>query len=326
MRFAIMAGMAAGELRRTRPVASARHPLSKVPEVTVYFWITKVLTTGMGEATSDYLVHHFNREIAVVFGFTAFVAAMALQFFVRRYVTWIYWLAVAMVAVFGTMAADVLHVGLHVPYWASSVFYAVVLALIFVAWRRSEGTLSIHSIYTRRRETFYWATVLATFALGTAAGDWTARTVGLGYFGSGVMFLVVITIPAVAHWRFGMNAIAAFWFAYIVTRPLGASFADWLAWPHSASGLGLGHGAVSLYSTVIIAGLVAYMSVTGKDIAVRRVASGQLAEPAADRQPDALDRSSQAGRHRRTEMPLREVRADRGGGPRVPEPADDQAW
>jgi len=326
MRFAIMAGMAAGELRRTRPVASARHPLSKVPEVTVYFWITKVLTTGMGEATSDYLVHHFNREIAVVFGFTAFVAAMALQFFVRRYVTWIYWLAVAMVAVFGTMAADVLHVGLHVPYWASSVFYAVVLALIFVAWRRSEGTLSIHSIYTRRRETFYWATVLATFALGTAAGDWTARTVGLGYFGSGVMFLVVITIPAVAHWRFGMNAIAAFWFAYIVTRPLGASFADWLAWPHSASGLGLGHGAVSLYSTVIIAGLVAYMSVTGKDIAVRRVASGQLAEPAADRQPDALDRSSQAGRHRRTKMPLREVRADRGGGPRVPEPADDQAW
>jgi len=326
MRFAIMAGMAAGELRRTRPVASARHPLSKVPEVTVYFWITKVLTTGMGEATSDYLVHHFNREIAVVFGFTAFVAAMALQFFVRRYVTWIYWLAVAMVAVFGTMAADVLHVGLHVPYWASSVFYAVVLALIFVAWRRSEGTLSIHSIYTRRRETFYWATVLATFALGTAAGDWTARTVGLGYFGSGVMFLVVITIPAVAHWRFGMNAIAAFWFAYIVTRPLGASFADWLAWPHSASGLGLGHGAVSLYSTVIIGGLVAYMSVTGKDIAVRRVASGQLAEPAADRQPDALDRSSRAGRHRRTEMPLREVRADRGGGPRVPEPADDQAW
>ncbi len=321
-----MAGMAAGELRRTRPVASARHPLSKVPEVTVYFWITKVLTTGMGEATSDYLVHHFNREIAVVFGFTAFVAAMALQFFVRRYVTWIYWLAVAMVAVFGTMAADVLHVGLHVPYWASSVFYAVVLALIFVAWRRSEGTLSIHSIYTRRRETFYWATVLATFALGTAAGDWTARTVGLGYFGSGVMFLVVITIPAVAHWRFGMNAIAAFWFAYIVTRPLGASFADWLAWPHSASGLGLGHGAVSLYSTVIIGGLVAYMSVTGKDIAVRRVASGQLAEPAADRQPDALDRSSRAGRHRRTEMPLREVRADRGGGPRVPEPADDQAW
>jgi len=326
MRFAIMAGMAAGELRRTRPVASARHPLSKVPEVTVYFWITKVLTTGMGEATSDYLVHHFNREIAVVFGFTAFVAAMALQFFVRRYVTWIYWLAVAMVAVFGTMAADVLHVGLHVPYWASSVFYAVVLALIFVAWRRSEGTLSIHSIYTRRRETFYWATVLATFALGTAAGDWTARTVGLGYFGSGVMFLVVITIPAVAHWRFGMNAIAAFWFAYIVTRPLGASFADWLAWPHSASGLGLGHGAVSLYSTVIIGGLVAYMSVTGKDIAVRRAASGQLAEPAADRQPDALDRSSQAGRHRRTKMPLREVRADRGGGPRVPEPADDQAW
>ena len=273
-----MAGMAAGELPRSRPVAPprprrtvvpSRHPLSKVPEVTVYFWITKVLTTGMGEATSDYLVHRFNPEIAVVVGFTAFAAAMALQFLVRQYVTWIYWLAVVMVAVFGTMAADVLHVGLHVPYWASTVFYAIVLAVIFVAWRRSEGTLSIHSIYTRRRETFYWATVLATFALGTAAGDWTARTVGLGYFGSGVMFLVVIAIPAVGYWRFGMNAIAAFWFAYIVTRPLGASFADWLAWPPSVGGLGLGHGAVSVYSTIAIAGLVAYMTVTGRDVAVR---------------------------------------------------------
>jgi uncharacterized membrane-anchored protein len=250
-------------------VAPQRHPLTKVPEVTAYFWITKVLTTGMGEATSDYLVHRFNPEIAVVTGFTAFVAAMALQFSVRRYNSWVYWLAVVMVAVFGTMAADVLHVGLGIPYAASTAFYSVVLAVIFVLWYRSEGTLSIHSIYTRRREVFYWATVLATFALGTAAGDLTAKVVGLGYLGSGVMFAVVIAIPYVGYRWFGLNPIVGFWFAYIVTRPLGASFADWLAWPPSVGGLGFGHGMVSLVSTFIIIGFVGYMAATGKDVMVR---------------------------------------------------------
>jgi uncharacterized membrane-anchored protein len=294
-----MAGMAAGELPRVRRVAPARNPLAKVPEVTVYFWVTKVLTTGMGEATSDYLVHRFNPEIAVLLGFVAFAAAMALQFAVRRYVTWIYWLAVVMVAVFGTMAADVLHVGLGIPYWASTVFYAVVLAFVFVVWFISEGTLSIHSICTRRREMFYWTTVLATFALGTAAGDWTAKSVGLGYLGSGVMFGVVIALPALGYWRFGLNSIVAFWFAYIVTRPLGASFADWLAFPRIVGGLGLGHGAVSGYSTIIIVGLVAYMAVTGCDVAVRGAASGQEERSAADLRPEVRDRASQAGRHRR---------------------------
>jgi uncharacterized membrane-anchored protein len=250
-------------------MAPQRHPLTKVPEVTAYFWITKVLTTGMGEATSDYLVHRFNPEIAVVAGFTAFVAAMVLQFSVRRYNSWVYWLAVVMVAVFGTMAADVLHVGLGIPYAVSTAFYAVVLAVIFVLWYRFEGTLSIHSIYTRRREVFYWATVLATFALGTAAGDLTAKVVGLGYLGSGVMFAVVIAIPYVGYRWFGLNPIVGFWFAYIVTRPLGASFADWLAWPPSVGGLGLGHGMVSLVSTIIIIGLVGYMAATGKDVMVR---------------------------------------------------------
>src|SRR6478609_4465213 len=165
--------------------------------------------------------------------------------------------------------ADVLHVGLGIPDAVSTAFYSVVLAMIFVLWYRSEGTLSIHSIYTRRRELFYWATVLATFALGTAAGDLTAKVVGLGYLGSGVMFAVVIAIPYVGYRWFGLNPIVAFWFAYIVTRPLGASFADWLAWPPSAGGLGLGHGMVSLVSTVIIIGLVGYMAATRKDVMVR---------------------------------------------------------
>ena len=281
--------MSTGELRASRWVAPRRHPLTKVPEVTAYFWITKVLTTGMGEATSDYLVHRFNPEIAVVMGFTAFVVAMVLQFWVRRYNSWIYWLAVVMVAVFGTMAADVLHVGLGIPYAVFTAFYAVVLAVIFVLWYRSERTLSIHSIYTRRREVFYWATVLATFALGTAAGDFTARVVGLGYLGSGVMFAVVIAIPYVGYRWFGLNAIVAFWFAYIVTRPLGASFADWLAWPPSVGGLGLGHGVVSLVSTLIIIGLVGYMAVSHKDVMVR-VGPGQPSRQSAGSRHPARSR------------------------------------
>jgi uncharacterized membrane-anchored protein len=291
--------MSAGELPRRRSVSAARHPLTKVPEVNACFWITKVLTTGMGEATSDYLVHRISPYPAVAVGLLAFAAAMVLQFTARRYVSWIYWLAVVMVAVFGTMAADVLHVGLGIPYIASTAFYAVVLAGIFAAWRRSEGTLSIHSIYTPRREMFYWATVLATFALGTAAGDWTARTIGLGYFGSGVLFALVIAIPAVAYWRLGMNAIAAFWFAYIVTRPLGASFADWLAWPPAFGGLGVGHGAVSVYATILIAAMVGYMMVAGGDVAVGRSGTSPMTGSAAGRRPGLAYRPSHVGRHRR---------------------------
>ncbi|HEY2551744.1 MAG TPA: hypothetical protein VGI64_14335 [Streptosporangiaceae bacterium] len=272
--------MTAAQSPHRGEVPLPRHPLTKVPEITAWFWIAKVLTTGMGEATSDFLVHDISPVVAVIAGFTAFVIAMALQFAARRYVTWLYWFAVSMVAVFGTMAADVLHVGLHIPYVISTAFYAVVLTIIFVLWYRSEGTLSIHSIYTRRREAFYWATVLATFALGTAAGDLTATTVGLGYLGSGIMFLIVIAVPAVAYRWLGLNAIAAFWFAYVVTRPLGASFADWLAWPPSR-GLGYGHGTVSLLSSLIIVILVGYLAATGKDVPgrVTRPAGGRHRSP-----------------------------------------------
>jgi uncharacterized membrane-anchored protein len=239
---------------------------SKVPEVTAYFWIVKALTTGMGESTSDFLVHRLVPEIAVVLGAIAFAIALWVQFSTDRYVAWKYWLAVAMVGVFGTMAADVLHVGLGVPYIASTVFYAVVLAVVFRTWYLSEGTLSIHSIYTPRREIFYWAAVLATFALGTAAGDLTAVTFGLGFFASGLLFAAVIAIPALGYFRFGMNSILAFWFAYVVTRPLGASFADWMAVSPERGGLALGTGPVSLALAALIAGFVAYLSVTRKDV------------------------------------------------------------
>jgi uncharacterized membrane-anchored protein len=258
-----------GRMRAHRFRSGRSHGYSKVPEVTAFFWIVKALTTGMGESTSDFLVHHLVPEIAVVLGGIAFAIALYLQFSVDRYVPWRYWLAVAMVGVFGTMAADVLHVGLGVPYIASTVFYAVVLAVVFRTWYLSEGTLSIHSITTERREIFYWAAVLATFALGTAAGDLTAVTFGLGYFASGLLFAAVIAVPAIGYWRFGMNSILAFWFAYVVTRPLGASFADWLAVSSARGGLAIGTGLVSFVLAAMIAGFVAYLTVTRRDTPVR---------------------------------------------------------
>jgi uncharacterized membrane-anchored protein len=242
-----------------------QHAYSKVPQVTAVFWVIKALTTGMGESTSDFLVHKLVPEVAVVLGGIAFVVALYLQFSTDRYVPWRYWLAVAMVGVFGTMCADVLHVGLGIPYIASTIFYAIVLAVVFRTWYRTEGTLSIHSITTERREIFYWAAVLATFALGTAAGDLTAVTFGLGYFGSGLMFAAIIAIPAVGYFRFGMNSILAFWFAYVVTRPLGASFADWLAVSSARRGLGIGTGLVSLVLAATIATLVAYLTLSHRD-------------------------------------------------------------
>jgi uncharacterized membrane-anchored protein len=253
-----------------KPLSANKHQtqtmFNKVPEITVYFWITKVLTTGMGEVFSDYLVRQLNPVIAVALALIGLVSSLALQFSVRRYVAWIYWLNVIMVSIFGTMAADILHVGLGIPYLVSTTFFVVALATIFLIWYASEKTLSIHSIYTRHREAFYWVTVLTTFALGTATGDMTATTMHLGYFSSGVMFAVLIAIPALAYRLFNLNEIFAFWFAYIITRPLGASFADWMGVSHARGGLGLGTGPVSLVLTIIILGLVGYLTFTRKDI------------------------------------------------------------
>ncbi len=247
----------------------ASHGASKVPEVTVYFWIVKLLSTAMGESTSDFLVFHINPYVAVIFGCVGLVVSLILQFSVRRYIPWVYWLAVVMVAVFGTMAADVTHVVLGVPYVISTTVFASALAIIFIAWYRTEKTLSIHSIYTRRREMFYWATVMATFALGTAAGDMTASTLGLGYFPSFVLFAILFAVPAVAHRFFGLNAIVAFWFAYVITRPLGASFADWMGKPF-LGGLGLGDAKVALVLTILIIICVGYLTLSRVDVADSR--------------------------------------------------------
>jgi uncharacterized membrane-anchored protein len=238
----------------------------RVPEITAYFWAIKALSTAMGESTSDYLVHAMDPVAAVLLGFVGFLAALALQFSMRRYVAWTYWLAVVMVGVFGTMAADVLHVGFGVPYPVSSVFYGIVLAAVFVSWQRTEKTLSIHTVDTPRREAFYWAAVVATFAMGTAVGDLTATTFGLGYLASGLLFAAVIALPAVGYWRYGWNPVFSFWFAYVATRPLGASFADWLGKPQDVGGLGIGDGTVALALGTVIFVLVAYLAVTRRDV------------------------------------------------------------
>jgi uncharacterized membrane-anchored protein len=254
----------------TRSIHQVRRALRKVPEVTVYFWIVKVLTTAMGETTSDFLVHHINPYVAVAVGGFGLAAALLLQFAVRHYVAWVYWLAVVMVAIFGTMVADVMHVVLGIPYFVSTIFFAVVLTLVFASWYASEKTLSIHSIDNPRREVFYWTTVMTTFALGTAAGDMTASTLGLGYFLSGVVFAALIAVPAVAWYRFGLNPIVTFWFAYILTRPLGASFSDWMGKPPSWSGLGWGTGPVSVGLAILIIGFVGFLQHTRIDFSVER--------------------------------------------------------
>lgn len=248
-----------------KPLDSARRILRKVPEVTIYFWIIKLLTTAMGETSSDYLVRQIDPMLAVAIGGIGLLIALLLQLSVRRYIPGIYWLAVVMVAIFGTMAADVLHVGFGIPYLVSTIFFACALCVIFIGWYVSEKTLSIHSITTRRRELFYWATVITTFALGTAAGDMTATTLGLGYFASGILFAVIFALPALLYWFLGLNEIMAFWIAYIVTRPLGASFADWIGKPLNAGGLGSGTGQVSLFLTLLICAFVGYLSVTHRD-------------------------------------------------------------
>jgi uncharacterized membrane-anchored protein len=251
----------ASALRRlfAEPVAA------KVPEVVVLFWLVKVLTTAGGEATSDYLKIYGNFvgggvEVGL------FLVGLGLQFGTRRYGAFAYWFLAYAIAIFGTGVADFLHLDVGIPYAGTTLLWAVVLAAIFWTWHHNEGTLSIHSITTQRRECYYWAAVFATFALGTALGDYTAIALNLGYLSSGILFGVVIVIPALAWWKLGLNPIAAFWMAYVVTRPLGASFADYISKPRNGSGIGFGDGPTALALTVAVAALVLYLLIARTDI------------------------------------------------------------
>jgi uncharacterized membrane-anchored protein len=238
----------------------------RVPRITAYFWVIKGLSTALGESTSDYLVHAINPVIAVLLGFAGFLAALSLQFSRGRYVAWSYWLAVVMVGVFGTMAADVMHVVVGLPYVASSVLYAALLAAVFIAWWRTESSLSIHAIATARREAFYWAAVVATFAMGTALGDMTAYTLHLGYFRSLALYAALMAVPATGYLWLRWNGVFAFWFAYVITRPLGASFADGFGKPRSFGGLGFGDGHVSAVLAAAIVVLVAVLAASRVDV------------------------------------------------------------
>ena len=244
-------------------ISVRRSMASKVPVVTASFWALKILTTGMGEAASDALVRA-GGAVAVAGTAVALVAAFVAQFRASRYVPWIYWLAVAMVGVFGTMAADIPHF-LGISLWVTSAVYLLAVLAIFLVWYRLEGTLSFSGITGGRREAFYWAAVVATFALGTAVGDLTADTWGLGNLVSGIMFAVLIVLPVFAHRWLGLSGVAAFWISYVLTRPLGASFADWMGSPSFRGGLGIEMALVAVGWALAIAAVAAYLVLAGRN-------------------------------------------------------------
>jgi len=241
--------------------------LNKVPEITLYFWVIKVLCTTVGETASDYLSDNVGLGLTKTTFLTgaALIVALVFQFRVSRYVPYIYWLGIVLISVVGTQITDNLSDNYGVSLVVTTVTFSIVLAAVFAVWWGFERTLSIHTIYTTRREAFYWLAVLFTFALGTAAGDLTAERLNLGYLVSVLLFAGLIAAVAVAHYRFALNAVLAFWIAYILTRPLGASIGDYLSQPRSDGGLGLGTTITSAIFLAAIAAVVAYLSLTRMD-------------------------------------------------------------
>lgn len=241
--------------------------LNKVPEVTVFFWVIKILATTVGETAADYL------NDTLGFGLTGttlvvgvlFLAVLAGQFRARRYVPPLHWSTVVLISVVGTLVADNLTDNFGVPLEVSTALFSLALALTFAAWYASEKTLSIHSIVTRRREAFYWTAILFTFALGTAAGDLVAERLGVGYWLSAALFALLIAAVAVSHLVFKANAVLTFWIAYVLTRPLGASLGDGFSQNRADGGLGLGTTVTSLIFLGTILALVTYLAVTRRD-------------------------------------------------------------
>ena len=244
----------------------AKRVLSKVPEVTVYFWIIKVLCTTVGETFADFLNVNLGLGLTVttyVMG-AALALALVVQFRLERYVPGVYWLAVVLISIVGTLITDNLTDNLGMPLWASTVVFSIALAITFSAWYASEKTLSIHTIYTRKREAFYWLAILFTFALGTAAGDLLSEGYGLGYWKSGIVFALVIGVVAFAYYR-KANAVLTFWIAYIMTRPLGASLGDLASQKHANGGLALGTVWTSAIFLTTILVLVVFLTLTSTD-------------------------------------------------------------
>ena len=246
-------------------IATASDPstpiYNRVPKVTVDFWLVKLMAVTVGETAADYL----NQNLGLGLSMTSWlmsgflIAALIFQFAQRKYVPWIYWLVVVFVSIVGTLITDNLVDNLGVSLETTTVAFSIALIATFALWYAFERTLSIHTIYTMRREAFYWLAILLTFALGTAAGDLAAESLGLGYLQAGLMYGAVICAVAIAYYGFRVNAIAAFWVAYIVTRPMGASFGDLLSQSVANGGLGFGTVITSLIFLFCIAVLVIYM-------------------------------------------------------------------
>jgi uncharacterized membrane-anchored protein len=243
-----------------------RTMLNKVPEVTVYFWIIKVLCTTVGESFADYINETLGfglTNTTVVFS-AALVVALIAQFRLHRYVPAVYWLAVVLISVVGTLLTDNLTDARGVPLWLSTTVFSLLLAAVFAIWYARERTLSIHTIVTTPRESFYWLTVLVTFALGTAAGDWTIELTGWTP-GAAILLPAGLIASVFVAWRLGAGPVLCFWLAYILTRPLGANIGDYLAAPRSEGGLGLGTFGTSLLFLGTIVAVVAYLTVTDRD-------------------------------------------------------------
>lgn len=252
------------------PPAPSRHRRhwNKVPEVTLYFWVIKVLCTTVGETAADLLNEKAGLGLTGVSALMSGVLAVVLvaQFRTSGYRAGVYWAAVALISVVGTLISDNLTDNIGVPLETSTAVFAIVLAVVFVVWYRRERTLSIHNIDSTSRESFYWLAVLFTFALGTAAGDLVSERMNLGYWLSAVLFALAIAAVAVAHFALGLDAVWSFWIAYILTRPLGASVGDYLSQPTGDGGLGLGTVLTSVLFLAVILSLVVFLSVTRKDV------------------------------------------------------------
>ncbi|TPL94092.1 hypothetical protein [Mesorhizobium sp. B2-3-12] len=235
---------------------------NRVPDVTVDFWLIKLMAVTMGETAADYLAVNLGLGLTVTSLIMTGVLAVALvvQFAQKRYVPWAYWLAVVLISVVGTLVTDNLVDTFGVRLQTTTIAFSVVLAATFAVWYAAERTLSIHTIFTTRREIFYWLAILFTFSLGTAAGDLVAESFDMGYLTTGLLFGGVIALIALAYYLVSLDAILAFWLAYILTRPLGASFGDWLSQPVEYGGLGFGTTFTSLLFLVCIVALVLYMT------------------------------------------------------------------
>jgi uncharacterized membrane-anchored protein len=256
-----------GALARDERTAAASM-LNKVPAITAYFWIIKIMGTTVGETAADYLNETLGlglNKTSIVVGL-AVAVALVFQFRATKYIPAIYWLVVVLISIAGTLMTDNLVDGHGVSLNVTTIGFTVALVLTFTGWYLSERSLSIHTIVTTRREAWYWLAVLFTFALGTSAGDLVSEKLDIGYWKTGLIFLALIGVVAVAHFVFGMGEILSFWLAYILTRPLGASLGDYLLQPPSAGGLGLGTGVTTFAFLAVIIAAVTYLSLSRVDV------------------------------------------------------------